>query len=247
MSNIVIVGATSAIAQACAKRWISPANKLFLVARNESRVAQIAADFKVECDAEIACFIMDAKDVSRYPDMLREAEAFMGNVDTVLIAHGTLPDAIACEGDTKMSREAFEDNAVSVITMMAFFADYFRKCGKGKLAVISSVAGDRGRASNYLYGSAKAAVSTFAEGLDASFSAYPNVHMIVVKPGFVRTPMTQNLSLPPLLSASPEAVAKCIDKAIAKSKYIVYTPFFWRFIMMVVCALPRCVFRKMKM
>ena len=115
----------------------------------------------------------------------------------------------------------------------------------GTIAVISSVAGDRGRPSNYLYGTAKAAVNTFCEGLRARLH-HAGVHVTTIKPGFVATPMTQGLNLPKLLVATPERVAKDIVKAIDSRKNTIYTPHFWRWVMLIIKSIPSFLFKKLK-
>jgi hypothetical protein len=178
--------------------------------------------------------------------MLSQAERYLEGIDTVLIAHGTLPDQKLCEQNVSIALSEFNTNAISTITLLTELANIFEQKKSGVIAVITSVAGDRGRPSNYLYGSAKAAVSTFLEGLSARmFKA--GVHVLDIRPGFVATPMTQGLNLPKLLTVEPEVVAKSMVKAIDKKKDIIYTPFFWRYIMLIIKVIPSVIFKKLSL
>jgi decaprenylphospho-beta-D-erythro-pentofuranosid-2-ulose 2-reductase len=163
----------------------------------------------------------------------------------VLIAHGTLPDQQACEASYDVTRREMEVNALSVISMLTYLANHFEKQGHGSLAIISSVAGDRGRQSNYVYGSAKAAVTVFLGGLRNRLHG-AGVHVLTIKPGFVDTPMTSEFPKGPLW-ASPEKVAKGIHKAILKRRDVVYLPGFWRMVMRIIREIPEPVFKRLKL
>jgi short-subunit dehydrogenase len=140
----------------------------------------------------------------------------------------------------------FSTNALSTIALLTRLASLFEAQHSGTIAVISSVAGDRGRASNYVYGAAKAAVTTFCEGLRARLFK-SGVHVLTIKPGFVDTPMTAGLALPKPLVATPEEVGKDIVRAVAQGKDLLYTPWFWSAIMLVVRSLPRFVIKRVSL
>jgi short-subunit dehydrogenase len=178
--------------------------------------------------------------------MLDGCYASLGQVDIALVAHGTLPDQKACEQDVALALQEFSSNGLSVIALLTTLANRMEAQCSGTIAVISSVAGDRGRPSNYLYGTAKAAVSTFCEGLRARLFK-SGVHVLTVKPGFVDTPMTQGLPLPGPLVAKPEQVAHDIYMAIAKRKDVVYTRWFWRGIMTIIRLIPNFVFKRISL
>ena len=166
-------------------------------------------------------------------------------MDTVLIAHGTLPDQPACEADYAVTLEAMTTNALSAISLLTRLANRFESQRRGTLAVISSVAGDRGRKSNYVYGTAKAAVSTFLDGLRNRLYE-SGVKVVTAKPGFVDTPMTASFEKG-LLWAQPDAVGRGIHQAIVRGKDVVYLPGFWRLIMMIIRHVPETVFKRLSL
>jgi len=238
MKNILIIGATSAIAAACARRWAFDGARFFLVARNDKRLRQVAADLSARGAALTACQQLDITNTSQHAAMIECCQAELGAPDIVLVAPGTLPDQARCETDATVAMREFNTNAAALIGLLIQIANLLQTQRHGTLAVISSVAGDRGRPSNYLYGSAKAAVSTFCEGLNARlFKA--GVHVLTIKPGFVATPMTAGLPLPGALVATPDKVARDITRAIEKRKDVLYTPWFWSLIMLAVRLMPR--------
>ena len=243
--NILIIGATSAIASACAKIWANNESKFFLVARDLEKLTFIADDLKVR-GAEVECFELNVVDIKQQQQMLTKSLAFLHNIDIALIDHGTLPNQAECEKNIAMSLREFNINAVATITLLSQLANIMERQSQGSLAVISSVAGDRGRPSNYVYGSAKAAVSTFCEGLRARLFK-KKVYLTDIKPGFVDTPMTQNLSLPQVLVSSPEKIAHCIVKGIKKHKNVIYAPKFWFFIMFIIKNIPNVIFKRINL
>lgn len=243
MKKIVIVGATSAIAEATARRWAARGDALFLVGRQAARLEAIAADLRVRGAAAAHVFAMDACDTAQHQAMLDAAVAALGGVDVALIAHGSLPDQRACEKDFELMRRELEVNALSVVALAARFGGYFEAAGAGALAVIGSVAGDRGRQSNYVYGAAKGMVALFLQGLRNRLSK-AGVQVLTIKPGFVDTPMTAAFPKGALW-AKPDAIAEGIVRAIDRRRDIVYLPGFWRLIMLVICHIPEKVFKKL--
>ncbi|HEX8595674.1 MAG TPA: SDR family oxidoreductase [Pseudomonas sp.] len=246
MKRVLIIGATSAIATACARLWASEGSDFFLVARNADKLEQTAADLKARGAKAITVHEMDAIDYAAHPAMLERCLMAMGQIDVALIAHGTLPDQKICEQDVGVALQEFANNGTSVIALLTLLAKQFETQRCGSLAVISSVAGDRGRPSNYLYGAAKAAVSTFSEGLQARLFKV-GVHVLTIKPGFVDTPMTQGLSLPAALLAQPEQVARRIVTGIARKSPTLYTPGFWALIMLIIRSIPQPVFKRLNL
>jgi decaprenylphospho-beta-D-erythro-pentofuranosid-2-ulose 2-reductase len=246
MTRILIIGATSAIATSCARLWAERGCEFFLVARNMEKLEQVAADLKVRGAKAVTSYSMDVTDFAAHPAMLENCLAAMQQIDIALIAHGTLPDQKACEQDVALAMQEFTNNGTSVIALLTLLANQFETQRCGALAVISSVAGDRGRPSNYLYGTAKAAVSTFCEGLRARMFKV-GVHVITIKPGFVDTPMTQGLALPALLLAKPEQVARRIVAGIERKAATLYAPGFWGLIMLVIRSVPQSVFKRLNL
>lgn len=243
MKNILIVGATSAIAGACARRWAAQGHRLFLTGRQAGRLDAVARDLLVHGAAQVETCVLDVNDHAQHRRMLDACRAALGPIDVALIAHGTLSDQALCERDVEAAVREFTTNAVSTIALLTLIADQFERQKRGTIAVLSSVAGDRGRPSNYVYGAAKAAVTTFCEGLRARLFR-SGVGVLTIKPGFVDTPMTAGLALPGPLVASPARVAADIDRAIARGKDSLYTPWFWGGIMLVIRLVPRFVFKR---
>lgn len=246
MKRIVIVGATSAIASACARLWAKQGSVFYLVGRNEEKLHQTGSDLLGRGAKSVHYHTMDVTDYSLHARLLEEAIINLHQLDILLIAHGTLPDQKECENNVNTALAELSANGTSVISLLTHFSNHFEKQRCGTIAVISSVAGDRGRQSNYLYGTAKSAVSTFCQGLRSRmFKA--GVHVIDVKPGFVDTPMTQGLPLPAALVASPETVAEIIIRGIERRKAVVYAPSFWRMIMFIIKCVPDFIFKRLSL
>lgn len=246
MKRILVIGATSAIATACCRLWAEQGHEFFLVARDAEKLEQTAQDLEARGAKSVYSFTMDVLDTPQHALMLQQCISTHRQIDIALVAHGTLPDQSACEQDAELALQEFSINGSSVISLLSLLAEQFTLQRCGSLAVISSVAGDRGRPSNYLYGSAKAAVSAFCEGLHARLFKI-GVHVITIKPGFVDTPMTQGLALPQALVVSPDYVAKHIVKAIDKKKTVLYTPRFWTLIMLIICNIPTFIFKRLNL
>jgi len=246
MKNVLIIGATSTIAIACARLWAEQGANLFLVGRNQEKLQQAAADLEVRGAQSVTTYIMDATIFSAHGHMLETCLAKLSQIDVALIAHGTLPDQKMCEQSVEVALEEFTNNGSSVIALLTALANHFELQRCGTIAVISSVAGDRGRQSNYLYGTAKAAVSTFCEGLRARLFKV-GVHVMTIKPGFVDTPMTKGLPLPTRLVASPEQVAERIIKGTEKKVDTLYTPSFWALIMLIIRTVPSFIFKRLSL
>jgi len=245
MRKILIVGGTSAMAEACARLWAQRGDALFLAARNEAQLASVVEDLKTRGAGRVGSKLFDANDFEKHAELLAEATAFMGGLDTVLIAHGTLTDQPRAQAEQGYAIREISTNGLSVVSLMGLAGEQLARQGHGAIAVISSVAGDRGRQSNYVYGSAKALVTAFASGLRQRLSKQ-GVHVITIKPGFVDTPMTASFKKGALW-AKPAQVAKDIDRAILKGRRVVYTPGFWRLIMAIIKHIPEFLFVKISL
>ena len=245
MKRVLIVGATSAIAEATARLFAARSDALFLVARDAARLTQIADDLRVRGAVRVECASLDVCDFERHVAVLDQAERALGGIDTVLIAHGTLSDQAACQASVAALRHEFEVNAVATLALLTHLANRFEAQRHGTIAVISSVAGDRGRASNYVYGSAKAAVTAFLSGLRQRLWR-SGVHVVTIKPGFVDTPMTRDLRKNALW-ASPARVAAGIVRAIDGGTAVAYVPAFWSGVMAVIRAIPERIFRRLRL
>ncbi|TWH76030.1 hypothetical protein LX59_01540 [Azomonas agilis] len=246
MNNILIIGGTSAIATACARLWAEQHSRFMLVGRNAEKLQQTAADLQARGATEVQTHILDLDDLDGHAAMLERTQQLLQRIDIALVAHGSLPDQPMCERDPDYAVRAFTSNGLNVIALLTRLGNLMEVQGGGSIAVISSVAGERGRPSNYLYGSAKAAVSVFCSGLRARLFK-SNVHLLTIKPGFVDTPMTQGLALPGLLLAQPDRVARDILSALQKRRLTLYTPWFWAPIMAVIKSIPEFAFKRLSL
>jgi decaprenylphospho-beta-D-erythro-pentofuranosid-2-ulose 2-reductase len=254
MKRYLVIGATSAIAQACCRQWVANLRdeardgspEFFLVGRSPAKLEQIGDDLRGRGAHAANWAAVDLADTTAHERVLQEAVAKLGSIDVVLIAHGTLPDQAKCQSDADVAVREFSINGVVTIALLTRVANILAAQGQGVIAVITSVAGDRGRPSNYLYGSAKAAVSTFCEGLRVRLHRQ-GVHVIDIRPGFVDTPMTEGLALPKLLVSTPDRVARDIVAGIRKRKDVLYVPRFWALILLIVRNIPAAIFKRMSL
>ena len=245
MQKVLIIGATSAIAEATARLFAQNGDRLYLVARNRERLEANAQDLRIRGAKSVSFDNLDVNDFDRHQTVLEKAIETLGGIDIVLIAHGTLPDQEACEQSYQTTLKELNTNALSVISLLTHSANILESQGRGTIAVISSVAGDRGRQSNYVYGTAKGAVTIFLQGLRNRLYK-SGVHVLTIKPGFVDTPMTADLPKG-LLWAKPEKVASKVFKSINKKRNSVYAPGFWRPIITMIKLVPESVFKKMSL
>lgn len=243
--KIVIVGATSAIAEHCARLWASerPVD-LTLLGRDAARLERVAADLRVrspqsELRVQAAEFLAPAGIEAAV------ARSVAGGApDIVLVAHGSLPDQAACQDDLQACREALEINALSPALYAEAYARVLAQAGRGTLALIGSVAGDRGRKSNYVYGAAKCLVTRYAQGLQHRLAA-TDVRVVLIKPGPTDTPMTAHLKGQGARLAPVEDVARQIVAAIRKGVSVAYVPGKWALIMWVIRHLPARIFNRL--
>jgi decaprenylphospho-beta-D-erythro-pentofuranosid-2-ulose 2-reductase len=245
MQRIVIIGATSAIAEHCARLWAAQGPLvLTLVGRDMARMQRVRDDLLVRAPAcDIRACELDFMDSGAIAGLAASLGA-EGALDVVLVAHGSLPDQAGCETDLPACRAALEINGLSPVLFAEAFAEQLGKAGKGTLALIGSVAGDRGRRSNYVYGAAKGMVSRYAQGLQHRFAG-SGVRVLLVKPGPTDTPMTAHLKNDGARLAPVEQVARDIVDAVARGKPVLYTPGKWRLIMLIIMHLPAVIFNKL--
>jgi len=243
--RILILGATSAIAQAYARRRAATGAAFMLAGRREDRLTAIAGDLTA-CGASSAEIVVaDLAAIDGIEARARDIRARFGELDEIVVAYGVLGEQASAERDLLQARAVIDSNFTSAaLWVLALLMD---KAEGHKVAIvgIGSVAGDRGRASNFIYGSAKAAFDRFLEGLAQKYDGSP-VRVIRVKPGFVDTPMTAGIEKGGPLWAEPDQVAADIERAVEKGRRIVYTPWFWWPIMMIIRHLPWFVFRRLK-
>ena len=244
--NIVLIGAGSTIATAVARRYAANHSSLFLFARNGSRLVLQQQDLLVRGAARVGTRVLDLLNHEEHETAINAATEFFGedDIDLVLICHGSLPDQEAAEQDFDLARREIDINGLSVISLLTRLTPYLKEQGRGMLAVVTSVAGDRGRQPNFVYGAAKALVSTYLQGLRGKLLPY-GVDVLDIRPGLVDSPMTQQFDKG-LLWSSPELVARQIEKAIRRKRHTVYVPGYWRLIMAVVRSIPEAVFKRLK-
>ena len=243
MKNILILGATSDMAQAIAKKYAAAGWSLTLAAREAELLEPIASDLRVRSGMEVATTSFEATDLAAHPGFYA---ALPAKPDAVVACFGYMGDQEAVRHDPVEARKTIDINFTGMVSILGLIADDFEARGAGNIAAISSVAGDRGRQSNYVYGAAKAGLTAYLSGLRNRL-AKKGVHVLTVKPGFARTKMTENLELPAALTAAPEQIADAVFRGMEKKKNVVYTLWPWRFIMLVIRHIPECIFKKMGM
>lgn len=244
--RIVIVGATSAIAEHCARLWVqNQAVDLTLVGRDAQRIERVAADLKVRSpESSIRIVPAEFLDPAAIQSTVDHIVA-QGNIDIALIAHGSLPKQAECQNDLHACRSALEINGISPALYAEAFAKHMATANDGTIALIGSVAGDRGRKSNYVYGAAKGLVTRYAQGLQHRFAG-TGVRVVLIKPGPTDTPMTANLKAQGAKLASVEQVAHLIVKGIETGKAVIYAPGKWKIIMLIIRHLPSAIFNKLE-
>ena len=243
--RIVAFGATSAIAEATL-RLLAPAGAhFFLVGRNAQKLIAVRDDLVTRGAASAVECVADLDDTAAHPAVVQQAVEALGTIDLALIAHGILGEQSEAQSDFAAAERILHTNFISAVSLITLLANYFETNRLGVLAVISSVAGDRGRKSNYVYGASKGGLNIFLEGVRNRIDR-SGVHVLIVKPGLVATPMTAHLPRNSLF-ATPATVAKGIVRAIEKRKDVAYVPSMWAFIMVIVRAIPGRIFKKMNM
>ena len=244
--RIAIVGASSAIAENCARIWVDRGGvkEFVLIGRNAERIKRVASDLQVRyshlCIQEIVMDFLSPHSIQKEVDKICNDTA----VDIALIAHGLFPKQKQCQQDLPHCREVLEVNGISPVLYAEAFAQHMEKAGRGTIALISGTAGDIGRKSNYTYGAAKSLVAHYAQGLQHRF-ANSSVKIVLAKPGPTDTPMAAHLKERGRSLCPVEVVAQQIVAAIEKGKPVVYTPRKWQFVLWIIKRLPRFIFNKM--
>jgi decaprenylphospho-beta-D-erythro-pentofuranosid-2-ulose 2-reductase len=244
-TRVLVLGATSSIAIATMRRLAAPHVHFMLVARNTNRLTAVGQDLLTRGALAVDTWVMDLDDTTGHPEMLTVAAERLGRIDLALIAHGVLGHQTAAEADFEVAAAILHTNFISTVSLLTWLGNYFQAQRGGTLAVVSSVAGDRGRKSNYVYGASKAALNIFLEGLRNRIDR-DGVQVLTIKPGFVATPMTAHVPHNALF-ASPDQVAVGILKSIERRRDVAYVPWFWSWIMLLVRAIPGRRFKKMNL
>ena len=244
MGRTLLIGGTSAIGEQIARHLAASQGALCLTARETGRLEMIAADLRVRGAEQIATERLDITDTAHLADIVSRAADSLGGLDAVILVAGQLPDQDEVNRDSQRLLETMEVNATSAMALLNEAAAFFEQQGHGQIVAIGSVAGDRGRATNYAYGAAKGALEIFLSGLRQRLHK-SGVQVLLVKPGFVDTPMTAAFKKGPLW-ASPERVARDIVRAMEKGKSVIYTPWWWRWIMLVIRLIPEALFVRLR-
>ncbi len=243
--RILVLGATSGIAEACCRLWAERGDSLFLVGRNADKLSAVAADVRTRGAAYVDFSVADLDDTAAHPELLAHAVNSLAGLDIAFVPLGILGDQTRAERGFDHARQIMHTNFVSPVSLLTWLANYCAQRHAGTLAVVSSVAGDRGRKSNYVYGSSKAGLSAFLGGLRNRIDR-EGVRVLTIKPGPVRTAMTEGMKGSEKF-ADPDAVAATIVKAIDAGPDVLYVPGIWRIIMSVIKVIPERVFKKLNL
>jgi short-subunit dehydrogenase len=238
--KVLILGATSAIAQAAARVWAARGAELFLVARNGGRLTAVADDLRARGGKPLT-LVQDLNDHAQHEALLENALMALGSIDVVLIAQGLLGDPAERDKDPELAELILRTNLVAPVRLLTLLSGKLR--AGACIAAISSIAGERGRAKVGVYGASKAGLTSFLSALRQRLRER-GIRVLTVKPGFVDTPMTAAMKKTALF-ASPASVGRGIVRAVDGGKDVVYLPWFWRYIMMVVRALPESLFKRL--
>ncbi len=242
--RVLLLGATSAIGQAVARVYAQSGARLALVARNRQYLEVVAADLRLRGASALWSEVADFLDVERHAALVERAQQALGGLDVALVAHGVLPVQADALADGRIAQLCWQTNFVSAASLLEAVARRMEEAGQGTLGVVSSVAGDRGRAENYVYGASKAALSAYASGLGQRL-APKGVRVVTVKPGPVATPMTAGRTTRPGLLADVDEVGRRIHRGLERGWPGVYAPAYWRLIMSVLQLLPTRLFEKL--
>jgi hypothetical protein len=243
MRTALIFGATSAIAEQVARRLATDGWQLCLAARDSAKLESVVSDLRIRGAARVISVVANAIDYESHESLFRAVDRDLGQLDVLIVAHGRLPDQKCCEVSFPDTLAAFETNALGAFSLLTHAANQFESRKAGTIIVISSVAGDRGRQSNYVYGASKAAIDAFLSGMRNRLYR-SGVRVVTVKPGFVDTPMTVSFAKGPLW-AKPAVVAAEIVASIDHGPSVRYIPGYWRLIMLVIRLIPESLFKRL--
>jgi len=243
--RILVLGATSGIAEACIQRWASRGESLFLVARNPNRLAAVAADASTRGARFVDTAVADLDRTEHHADLLAHAVNSLGGLDVAYVALGVLGDQSKAERSFHDAAQIVHTNYTAPVSLLTWLGNYCAQRHAGTIAVLSSVAGDRGRKSNYVYGSSKAGLTAFVDGLRNRIDR-EGVRVTTIKPGPVKTAMTEGMKGSERF-ADVNKVAASIVKSIDHGEDVVYVPGQWRLIMAIIRAIPERIFKKLNL
>ena len=243
--KVLVLGATSAIAQETSKLLSRGGDDLFLVARDADKLDIVTRDLRIRFGRPVGSLTADLNDFDRHAEIVDRAADTLDGLDTVIVAHGILGSQPDCQEHYAAAELVLRTNLLSAVSLLTLVANRFEEQGAGTIVGISSVAGDRARQSNYVYGVSKGGLSLFLQGLRNRLNS-SGVRVITVKPGFVDTPMTEQIKKG-LLFVDAATIARGIHSSIRRGKDVVYLPWFWRIIMGGIRGIPEGVFKRMRL
>ncbi|QHS58718.1 SDR family oxidoreductase [Chitinophaga agri] len=243
MPTVLILGAGSDMAVAIAREFAGNKYDIQLAARNKASLSPLEQDLRIRYGVESSTYAFDATDFNSHPAFYN---ALTVKPDITIAVFGYLGSQEKGQADWNEASRILHTNYTGAVSILNIVAEDYATRGTGTIVGISSVAGERGRQSNYLYGSAKAGFTAYLSGLRNRLF-HKGVHVLSVQPGFVYTRMTENLKLPPLLTAQPQDVARDIYRAVKAKKNQIYTRWFWRYIMLIIKSIPEFMFKKLKL
>ena len=242
--SVLILGATSRIAQRIARDYAHAGEPVFVAARDGDEASRIAADLRVRHGVEVGAAAFDARDFDSHPALVARAAELLGGIDIAIVAFGDMGEQSASEADFARALSVIEVNYTGAVSVCEAVAKHMSERGRGSIVGITSVAGERGRASNYFYSSAKGGFALYLQGLRSRLHRR-GVHVLTVKLGFIDTPMTYGLKTR-IPIASPESASKAIVKAVRRRRDTIYYPGFWRFVMFAVRLIPERLFKRLR-
>ncbi|WP_230659428.1 SDR family NAD(P)-dependent oxidoreductase [Psychrobacter sp. I-STPA10] len=244
----LVFGATSGIAQEIIKILITEGCSVYCVSRNINKHEALIKDLNVRKDISqnIGGEVIDLNRIEEHENIIYRALDFLGEIDVVFMAQGVLPEHDKVIKEPAYVIDCINTNATNVIHLITIVTNVLLEQERGSIVVLSSVAGDRGRQSNYVYGCSKGMLSIFLQGLRNRL-VNQNIHVMTVKPGFVDTEMTKDIQNKGILWAQPDSVARSIIKALKKKKDIVYIPWFWQWIMLIIKVIPEKIFKRLSL
>jgi len=243
MLTVLILGAASEIAVAIARKFALKGYDIQLAARDSSRLQPLESDLQIRYN--IVCSIREF-DALKFETHQVFFEGLNPKPDITVCVFGYLGDQQLAQTNWNESKKIIDSNYTGAVSVLNIAGDYYERKKAGCIVGICSVAGERGRQSNYIYGSAKAGFMTYLSGLRNRLYKN-NVHVATIQPGFVYTKMTENLKLPKILTAQPTQVADAVYKAVHKKKNVIYVKWFWKWIMLLIVSIPESIFKKMKL
>ena len=243
MPTVLILGAGSDMAQAIARTFAKNDYAVQLAARNAERLSAFKTDMQLRHNAVCSLHDFDALDFASHAAFFNQLDP---KPDVTISVFGVMDEEDLAFGNWAITERMINSNYTGVVSILNVVAAFYQQQQRGCIAGISSVAGERGRQSKLIYGSSKAALTAYLDGLRNKLFN-DKVHVVTVKPGFVYTRMTETLKLPAALTAQPEEIGQAVYNAVEKKKNVIYVRWMWRWIMLIIKCIPEFQFKKMKL